>query len=95
MKPIDAAKNSAKEGAPIGGVPLFFWMEEFGGMSNQQALCLLAYLPPPLLGKIGWFWRSITYVETLGWVIELRCAMKANKTPPKNTMHFGGVGGVS
>ena|SRR5262245_51457758 len=49
---------------------------------------------PPLLGKIGMFWRNIRYVETLGWVIDPGCAMKADKTPPKNTMRFGGVGGV-
>jgi hypothetical protein len=55
---------------------------------------LLTYLPP-ILEKIGRFWRNIVHVETLGWVIELRCAMKADKTPPKNTMRFGGVGGVS
>jgi hypothetical protein len=54
---------------------------------------LLTYLPP-LLAKIGKVWRNITQEECLGWVIEPGCAMKADKTPPKNTMRFGGVGGV-
>jgi hypothetical protein len=63
--------------------------------TNMRYSYLLTYLPPSLLGKIGRFWKSFTYVETLGWVIELRCAMKADKTPPKKQVRFGGVGGVS
>ena len=93
-------RSSARLNLTMGEVPyrggLYFLDGRIWGnfKMNMRYSYLLTY-PPPHLGKIGRFWRNIVHVETLGWVIELRCAMKADKTPPKNTMRFGGIGGVS